>query len=36
VTEITLEYPVTQGTTPQRPTMAIATAFAEMDPQKVV
>lgn len=36
VSEITLEFPVSNGTTPQRPTMSITTAFAEMDAQRIV
>lgn len=36
VTEITLEFPISKSTTPQRPTLSLTTAFAEMDAQKVV
>lgn len=36
ITEITLEFPISQSTTPQRPIMSLTTAFAEMDAQLVV
>jgi hypothetical protein len=36
ITEITLDFPISQSTTPQRPTMSITTAFAEMDAQRIV
>jgi len=36
ITEITLEFPISDSTTPQRPSLSIATAFAEMDAAKVV
>jgi hypothetical protein len=36
LTEITLAFPVTAGSQPQLPRCTIATAFAELDPQRIV
>jgi hypothetical protein len=34
VTEITVDFPIGSGGTPQRPTMSVATAFGEMDARR--
>lgn len=36
ITEISIDSPVSQTTTPERPTLSITTAFAEMDAQRIV
>jgi hypothetical protein len=36
ISEITIDFPIAQSTTPQRPTLSITTAFAEMDAQRIV
>ena len=36
VSEITLEFPITEGERPQLPRATLTTAFAEMDPQRIV